>query len=658
MNLVRTSQCMVWAAALTCSITVYSAEYYVDVKAGPGGDGSEARPWNTIATANAALQAGDTVFLRGGVYREPIKPANSGTAEDQRIVYQAYPGETPELNFGTRLTGWTRYKGQVWRTKGAYSRNIRQGTYESNGPDRERAWKTVYFDRNNKVNRITKFPDNPDMFVSGGTNVDGDYAAPAHPGDSFRHGGYIYVRTIDSDDPNRHEMVALGGTNAIDVSNRSFISIRGIKVRDCEGYVVAPSASHISVENSDFSYGGGSGGYIGVWLKQSSHIIIRNNRFAGLRSMEQHSGNMFSIEDTTNSLIEGNQISLFPHGGISFRPSAKHNVIRGNVFSNATGKPLELTRGSDRNLIEYNIFKENANPSQIKRSHPAPHAVSLSASHSIVRFNEFYNNSRHAQLHVFNPYSDTRNYFIYNNTMYGSQAEWNEGGFVVKNANDRINPSTGKPYTLVEFNFINNIVAEHVGPGPRHTAFLAFGKRMNFHAVAAHVENNIFYSSRSSNDLISILGAGLHSVAGVQAALPEKFKHNIQANPKITKYDPESPDFRLQNGSPAIDAGRYLTVAVDSGSGTSLKVGEAGFFWPGSGVTPADRIQVGSQAPVRLVKIDYPSNTLTLAQPVTWRAGDPVSLPYKGSRPDIGAHEFGIAASGAKPSAPARLQVQ
>jgi len=48
----------------------------------------------SLMTANASATAGDTVYLRGGTYRQALAPANSGTAE-ARIVFMAYPGETP-----------------------------------------------------------------------------------------------------------------------------------------------------------------------------------------------------------------------------------------------------------------------------------------------------------------------------------------------------------------------------------------------------------------------------------------------------------------------------------------------------------------------------------------------------------------------------------
>jgi hypothetical protein len=67
--------------------------YYVD---GQGGDDSRpgtspTQAWRTIGKANEALRPGETVVIAAGVYRQPIKPARSGS-EGARITYRAATG--------------------------------------------------------------------------------------------------------------------------------------------------------------------------------------------------------------------------------------------------------------------------------------------------------------------------------------------------------------------------------------------------------------------------------------------------------------------------------------------------------------------------------------------------------------------------------------
>ncbi|HZT40735.1 MAG TPA: right-handed parallel beta-helix repeat-containing protein [Chthonomonadaceae bacterium] len=84
-------------------------------------------PFATVARARDAVRAlrqksarpkATLVLLRGGVYRltEPLTfgPEDSGTAETP-IAYAAYPGETPILSGGERLTGWQPVEGGLWK---------------------------------------------------------------------------------------------------------------------------------------------------------------------------------------------------------------------------------------------------------------------------------------------------------------------------------------------------------------------------------------------------------------------------------------------------------------------------------------------------------------------------------------------------------------
>src|SRR5712691_7765733 len=56
--------------------------YFVDpVKGDDASVGSQDKPWKTVTHAVHRLQAGDTLYLRGGTYYEKIALSRSGTAE-------------------------------------------------------------------------------------------------------------------------------------------------------------------------------------------------------------------------------------------------------------------------------------------------------------------------------------------------------------------------------------------------------------------------------------------------------------------------------------------------------------------------------------------------------------------------------------------------
>lgn len=64
-------------------------------------DGTETSPWKTVAHAVQRLQAGDTLYLRGGTYYESVIVARVGSA-DKPITIRAYPGELAILDGGIR----------------------------------------------------------------------------------------------------------------------------------------------------------------------------------------------------------------------------------------------------------------------------------------------------------------------------------------------------------------------------------------------------------------------------------------------------------------------------------------------------------------------------------------------------------------------------
>lgn len=67
--------------------------YYVAKSGSDYNPGTEASPWQTIQKATASLEAGDTVYIRGGTYREQVIIYKSGTPGNF-IKYAAYPGES------------------------------------------------------------------------------------------------------------------------------------------------------------------------------------------------------------------------------------------------------------------------------------------------------------------------------------------------------------------------------------------------------------------------------------------------------------------------------------------------------------------------------------------------------------------------------------
>jgi parallel beta-helix repeat protein len=165
------------------------AQFYVSPKGNDAWSGRMAEPnqagtdgpFRTLARARDAVrqlgargQAPVRVLIRGGVYElaEPLTftPQDSGT-ESAPVVYSAYPGETPVLSGGRRITDWKPDSNGVWS---AQVSGVKEGEWYFhqlfvNGQRRQRA----------------RTPN------SGFFNVEGQIAMAAHPAHFKFHPGDI-----------------------------------------------------------------------------------------------------------------------------------------------------------------------------------------------------------------------------------------------------------------------------------------------------------------------------------------------------------------------------------------------------------------------------------------------------------------------------------
>jgi hypothetical protein len=79
------------------------------------GDGSAERPFRTVNRAAEAAQAGDTVVVHAGEYREWVQPRRGGLSDSRRITYEAAAGERVVIKGSERVTGWEPAGGTVWK---------------------------------------------------------------------------------------------------------------------------------------------------------------------------------------------------------------------------------------------------------------------------------------------------------------------------------------------------------------------------------------------------------------------------------------------------------------------------------------------------------------------------------------------------------------
>ncbi|HHU50341.1 MAG TPA: hypothetical protein GXZ36_00730 [Firmicutes bacterium] len=91
-------------------------EYHVAKNGSDFGQGTREDPFLTINKAASLAQAGDTIIVHAGEYREWVRPRNTGLSNSRRITYQAAEGEKVVIKGSEQIRDWERVEGSIWKT--------------------------------------------------------------------------------------------------------------------------------------------------------------------------------------------------------------------------------------------------------------------------------------------------------------------------------------------------------------------------------------------------------------------------------------------------------------------------------------------------------------------------------------------------------------
>ena len=101
---------------LGASVMGRTEGYFVAPNGSDNNPGTIDRPFKTVQQCADRVKPGETCWLRKGVYRETIRPMNSGT-ESELITFAAYKNEALTMSGTEMVSGWTTHKDSILRTK-------------------------------------------------------------------------------------------------------------------------------------------------------------------------------------------------------------------------------------------------------------------------------------------------------------------------------------------------------------------------------------------------------------------------------------------------------------------------------------------------------------------------------------------------------------
>lgn len=98
-----------------CTSFLTATDYYVAKDGNDANDGTEATPFLTVNKAASMMTAGDVCYIKAGIYREIINPANGGTAAAP-ITFRAFGEDQVTISATEPITDWQTHNGNTLKS--------------------------------------------------------------------------------------------------------------------------------------------------------------------------------------------------------------------------------------------------------------------------------------------------------------------------------------------------------------------------------------------------------------------------------------------------------------------------------------------------------------------------------------------------------------
>jgi len=607
------------------------------------GGGSDGNAYKTIGEACYVTGAGDTVYIRGGMYNklygaglpgDTLWPRVSGTAS-YPITFKNYNGESV-------LIGYTSAPGGDFPTDYLYS--------IARAPISMRAVQYI------NINGITV-----------------QYT-----------GAWLYARDcnyITVENCNFLNSVNLSGKACARFFDSSYCTIKNCLFwnsgndpsslnygSDCFAMY---HCDHFLVEDNTFH----KAAHSVVSVKGSSWNVFRNNVFRNPWYINGYAEKLIEVYDIKiNSGSDPRGATFMP---FAYYNSTQHNIFEGNWFGYHPDYDPSLNKGSrcsaiqfsgQKTIIRRNIFSNpTLSPSDPNGGVAGGVGINWRWGGSWTGWNASKGTLIGEAIEAGYVWGNR----VYNNVFYG-----NDGSQMTLPVNDALsgvpNPPplknvqdyTNYPFTDY-FRFDDNIIINNVLAGcrfvnhrpgwtPTETCsgnpiqLFIMGRR-----AVTIFKNNLFDISDPNRDNIIFdypdYGYNLRPLSYYQTNLSANFIGNIQAVPQFISLPlgtltlSGDGNFRLRPESACIDGGTFLTtIRTAAGSGTSFTVEDPNYFYDGYGISgeQGDLIKLGNGQIARINSINYTNGSMILDRVISWSDGEKVALDYDGSAPDIGAYEY------------------
>lgn len=389
---------------------------YVSTAGSDSNAGSLAKPFRTIQRAASIAQPGDTVLVRGGTYRETVRPTRSGGSSSP-ITFKAYGNETVTVSGADVVSGWSKYAGSIYKARQGWDMGWGENQVFVNGQMMiEARWPNTSLD----VSRPTKASADkisassssgtlydsaltmPDGYWNGATMsivpgqswfgqtakvgsytkgklsftyknmsgketptggdpyyLTGKFKALDAPTEWFRDpDGTLYLWTARSDNPAGHTIEAKKRDYAFDLRGRSNIAVDGISI--FAATVATGSSNGIRLNDLDVKYTSQYVGTPGRDQPPDSGIYLNgsNNSITNSRIAYSAGHGIFmygSNSRAENNLVRDTDYSAGSANGI--RAYGAGHILKGNTVYNTGREGIKIS-SAPRAKVTYNIVHD------------------------------------------------------------------------------------------------------------------------------------------------------------------------------------------------------------------------------------------------------------------------------------------------------------
>ena len=361
---------LVTAAACVCAPCARAADYYVAPDGSDAADGASLETaWQSLPFAVHQITGGDTLYVRGGVYRGRTVFTNNGGSAEAPIRIYAYSNEVPVLKGSVIVGEWEPFTNSIWRVTNWTHRS--QQVFADEVLLQQIGWP-------NDFNRDRACSCSSWLYIPYGyscADIDpvtytlnmGDPLTNMVPG-SFYYcptSQVLYVWLAGGESPTGRLMeVSRESGIFYDWSDKGYLHVRGLAFRHSSTLTTASSGwpgvwagYNGLIEDCDIEWCDGSG----LGMRNNSTVLncrINNNGIQGIHANTHTNLSVISCTIMSNNY---RNYTLNHAAGIKFIINVSGTVIASNevAYNRARGIWFDTCPSNSRNVVAANYVHDN-----------------------------------------------------------------------------------------------------------------------------------------------------------------------------------------------------------------------------------------------------------------------------------------------------------